>query len=611
MDVLYQKYVDNVIAANGLLKPQIEPDMTEEQALQAIRDNAAHLYGLHQHNNQILKEILFTKSADTLTENEAKQLGELASELFHFNRSLDTGIAYKIHQLLYAYAQYHEDINMMIKELYYQGITLFYLNVRDEGQIVGIFQDQLGEYFRKGASYLDRYEELEDQQTRNYILRCLGNVKYGLHVLQDEGRADWKQYQECFDHAMEVFESEHYRKMNPEIPWDTYVYTMHYDRTKYLATLRTKADSDMVQGVLASAEYVYHYQEHIAIANDRGIGARTIYVYTAARYHAGLATIQELLDVLFKLCDDADIHDFSSDNIWTLLFTPEYLLRYAENLSEEEHQALQPRLDQEMGKQREYLFLLPQNEYGMQVSRSVHDIATYLSKKDVMFSHWLLDYILACHPPTFVHSKMIALLTRRFCAQLAKVNPELLAGTLGIGESGRDSYDLEELLELAYESGLYHDLGKCMLLNYVGCYSRNLLDEEFTCIKMHPSFGCKLLEALQMEDMAQVAYRHHLSFDGRGGYPSADEECSVRVRWIADIVTVVDALDAGTDNVGRCYAIAKNYERLVGELRAGSGTRYAPEIVKLLDDPVFYEEIERFIVENRRRVYLEVYHSTE
>lgn len=91
-------------------------------------------------------------------------------------------------------------------------------------------------------------------------------------------------------------------------------------------------------------------------------------------------------------------------------------------------------------------------------------------------------------------------------------------------------------------------------------------------------------------------------------YPGADKECPDRVRQIADIVTVVDALDAGTDNVGRCYAAAKDYERLVEELRTGMGSRYAPEIVKLLDDPAFYAETRKFIDENRRRVYLEVYH---
>ena len=61
--------------------------------------------------------------------------------------------------------------------------------------------------------------------------------------------------------------------------------------------------------------------------------------------------------------------------------------------------------------------------------------------------------------------------------------------------------------------GLYHDAGKCMLLSYVGQYSRRLLDEEFACIKLHPRFGCSLLENLGMKDHALAAQYHHRAFD--------------------------------------------------------------------------------------------------
>lgn len=611
MGILGQRYIENLTAAHGLLKPRLKPDMTEEQSLQAIRHNAERLYELHQENNEILNEILFSKKAETLTEEEVSELSGFADKLFRFNRSLDTGIAYRVHRLLYEYGKYHNDVDRMVRELYFQGITLFYLNVRDSSQGVDIFQDQMGECFRLGASYLEQYEKLENPQTRNYILRCLGNVKYGLKGSHGDRNAEWKDYMECFNRAMEVFESPCYRQMNPELPWDTFSYTMHYDRTKFLSSLREGDYPQIAEAVMESAEHVYHHQEQIAKSNDSSIGVRTRYVYMAARYHAGLAGIHELLDVLFELCESAELHDFSGDNIWTLLTTPEYLMHYAQQLPEEEQRSIRPRLEKAMEKQKEYLFLFPQNEYGMQIARSIQNIAGYLSGQDTYFSRRLLEYILACHPPTFVHSRMVALLTRHLCARLVRVKPALLSGTFGLEDVDAGSGNLEQLLEQAYEGGLYHDLGKCMLLNHVGCYNRKLLDEEFACIKMHPAFGCKLLEALRMDDMAKIAYCHHRSYDGRGGYPVSDEDCPGRVRWIADIVTVVDSLDAGTDNVGRCYAAAKDFERLIDELRAGKHTRYAPEVVELFDDPAFYQETKRFLDESRRRVYLEVYHTEE
>ena len=108
-----------------------------------------------------------------------------------------------------------------------------------------------------------------------------------------------------------------------------------------------------------------------------------------------------------------------------------------------------------------------------------------------------------------------------------------------------------------------------------------------------------------------MAFYHHRSFNGIGGYPAGQGECPVSVRRIVDIITVVDALDAGTDNVGRSYAAAKTYEQLVEELRAGRGTRYAPEVVALLDDSDFYQEVRQCLADSRHQAYLDAYFGRE
>lgn len=610
MDQIYQRYIDNLHAARNLAKPRTESGMTGEEMLRAIRDNADKLFLIHQENDDILQEILFSKKAENLTREEAEQLCALASELFDFNRSEDVGIAYRIHRLLYAYARYHGDVDLIVKELYYQGITMFYLNVRNQDVGVNLFREEIGTFFREGASYLEQYETLENPQTRAFILRCLGNLKYGLEESGDSiMNTGWEEYMACFSEAMDVFLSPRYREMNPELPWDTFAYTMHYDRTKFLAGLRERHDDVIAWAVMESAEHVYRHQEQLAKAGEKGIGARTQYVYAAARYHAGLAGIQELLEVLFGLCESANLHDFSGDNIWVILNTPAYLMRYSEELPEKEREALQPRLHAAFDKLKEYLFLIPRNEYGVQVPQSIQNFVGYMSTRDTEFFRQILDYILACHPPTFIHSRVVAMLARRLCAQMARVNPKALEGIFGYEGVGEIRKNLEQILDLTYQAGLYHDLGKCMLLGSVSLYSRRLLDEEFACIRLHPVFGCSLLDSLHMEDMSQVAYYHHLSYDGSGGYPRSVRDCPRRVRCIADIVTVVDCLDAGTDNVGRSYAAAKTYGRLVEELRQGKGSRYAPEVVELFDDPEFYAETGKFLDALRREVYLDIYHG--
>ena len=51
-------------------------------------------------------------------------------------------------------------------------------------------------------------------------------------------------------------------------------------------------------------------------------------------------------------------------------------------------------------------------------------------------------------------------------------------------------------------------------------------------------------------------------------------------------------------------------EKLIEELRAQKGSRYAPAVVELFDDPDFCTEFRRKLYESRQSVYLEVYRET-
>lgn len=615
MQAAHQAYLNNLAAARRLVKPHFEEGVSDEEVIAAIRRNAAELYRLHTEDDALLKEFLFSKNAETLTAQEAADLRELADALFNFNRSPDVGIAYRIHQLLYGYAERCGDTDGMVRELYFQGITLFYLNVRDPGIQVNLFAQQIGEYFRAGAAYFAQYEQLTNPETRSYIIRCMGNIKYGLPLERPAweetgGRTPWDGYLEVFDKTMAVVQDPRYREMDPGIPWDSFCYTLHYDRTQFLSALREKPNPAMAAAVLESAEYVYRHQEQIAAAGERAVGARTQYVYGAARYHAGRLPLAELVDILFGICEGCGEQDFSGDGIWANLAAPEYLYWYALCLAPEALRPLEARLNAVMDRRMEYLFRLPVGENAGQVSHLLQTTVEHASRADDLFSDRVLRYILACHPPTFVHSEVVGSMARWFCARFAEVSPEKLDGLFGMEHPLEQPGGRAGLLEQAYRAGLYHDTGKSMLLGYVGQYSRRLLDEEFACIKLHPRFGRSLLENLGLADHACAAQYHHRTYDLAGGYPAVTAGCPARAALMVDIITVVDALDAGTDNVGRSYAAAKSFDKLVEELRAGKGTRYAPAVVELLDDPAFYEATRQYLDESRRSAYLHAYRQT-
>ena len=206
---------------------------------------------------------------------------------------------------------------------------------------------------------------------------------------------------------------------------------------------------------------------------------------------------------------------------------------------------------------------------------------------------------------------MVANLTRFFVRRLLWKKPEAMVGTMGYDTVEAVRQHAEELCVMAYECGVYHDIGKSMVTMYVGNNSRRLLEEEFVCVQWHAAFGYELLCKIgHKDDLALAALYHHTYYDGQGGYPKDQPPCPKNMKPIVDALTVADSLDAATDNIGRCYTAAKPLEKLIEELRAQKGSRYAPAVVELFDDPDFCTEFRRKLYESRQSVYLEVYRET-
>ena len=74
--------------------------------------------------------------------------------------------------------------------------------------------------------------------------------------------------------------------------------------------------------------------------------------------------------------------------------------------------------------------------------------------------------------------------------------------------------------------------------------------------------------------LALAALYHHCYYNGKGGYPKDVSSCPPEIKGIVDALSVADSLDAATDNIGRCYNLAKPFRTLLGELRAQSGTSW-------------------------------------
>ena len=604
----WERYIQNLRQVRTLSRPQFPPETAPEVLLETIQGNAVRCFDRMKENNALLGELVYTRDAKTLSDDDIAELEEAAGRLFNYANSEDCGVAYKIHELLLKAARFRDNVPMIIRELYYNGITLHYINVRDEDHDVNLLWPRIHAFFLEGANYIARYEEL-DKETRQYVIRCVGNIRMAVSRRTKE---NCRRYQELFETALRIIESPYYQEMDPDIPWQRYIYAMHMDQMTELAYLRENDDPMVAERVLRSATYVYEHQSANRGEESRLQNWRVSYFYHAALYHAGKGTARAVVEDLLEMIDQTGERDYSPDGINRNLTGAAYLFNYEAFLSAEDRAELADRIAQERAAAHRYLDEMPSNEYPRVASVAVRELILVQSDREKSDNRKILESILSGHRPTYVHSTMVAHLTRVLLRRMVETNPAALIGLLGCKTAAEVQARKPELLQTAYDCGLYHDVGKSAVIMYIDTNSRSLLEEEFCCIQSHPVIGYGLLrEAGYEEYLAPAALYHHCFYNGQGGYPRDVPPCPQNIKGIVDVLTVADSLDAATDNIGRCYNRAKPLRTLVGELQAQSGTRYAPDVVALFRDETFCEALAKKLDAERKKVYLHVYHAAK
>lgn len=553
----FEQYIRDLRAVRSISRPSFPEGKAPAAVLEEIQTNALRCNTLMRQNEALLAQFVYDRDPASLTEEDIQGLSAFAGRLFNYANSEDVGVAFKVHQLLLAAARSREDVPMIVRELYYTGITLHYMNVRDEATGINLLGDAIQVYFTEAVGYMSRYEQL-DRNTRQYLIRCVGNTRLGM---SRGTHAESCRYLERFRRAMDIIQSAHYHALDPEFPWESYIYSMHMDRMTLLTHLRQEEDPEVARQVLESAG---------SVAQD----------------------------------------DYSAEAINRKLVLAAYLSVYAERLDEAGAQRYRATVEQVRRSADQYLEQMPASQYPRVVNSAAWELSKISTSSDETANRRMLGSILAGHKPTYVHSLMVAELTRALLHRQIETRPETLVGLLGCRSAAEVQARREELCQTAYECGLYHDLGKCAVLMYIDNNARRLLDEEFFCIQSHPRTGADILNRMGCgRTLALAALYHHCYYNGKGGYPNDVPSCPPEIKGIVDALSVADSLDAATDNIGRCYNLAKPFRTLLEELRAQSGNRYAPTVVALFEDERFCQQLAENTDAERKRVYLQVYHA--
>lgn len=202
---------------------------------------------------------------------------------------------------------------------------------------------------------------------------------------------------------------------------------------------------------------------------------------------------------------------------------------------------------------------------------------------------------------TYLHSMM----TTRISGLIAEGAWDALPGYFD--ETGFK--DRESFVSYVKSAASFHDLGKIHITDIVNMQRRRLDEEEFHGIRRHPELGARIVE----NDRDLCIYKdiilgHHRFYDGTGGYPMNFDNTSSKYRKIIDIVTLADCLDAATDCYSRNYKVPKTFDMLLEEFAEGAGTRYNPDLVKMIqENGSLQKELTRVVNEERLDMMFEAY----
>ncbi|MCM1191575.1 MAG: HD domain-containing protein [Butyrivibrio sp.] len=591
-----EEYIANIERILKLMQHTALRGLSREETNRRLMARGAKVRELREKNTGILRESLIPILDNILTadQEDIDSLVEFTDVLMR--SQLDAALRYYVCKALVSYARVKDKRNLLIKELYMTGMALFGLRSisggRNDGQLCWKMQMVFGE----AAGYIRVYDEIEDAETRGYIHRSMGNLALG--IVGHGGKAAEKKL-EVIRRSLQVLTDPSYHEKTPDLPWNTYIYKQHQERTTLMGELRGgEVTAKIVGEVMESAQYVYDRQ--MKNAKERGIPleARWLQTYYAASYYCGVYALPELLHKLEELYAAVSFSDYSTNGMYGNIYLPAIYSVYASK-DAELLQRKKPVILMMYRRITKYLKLVPLGENMDNLFfyiRAILDVYIEYPGENC-FREYAESVIAYRQPETYVHSCRVAKLALLIFEYVLQEEPEQLTGIRGIESVEELRLRREETEKFLEECCILHDIGKLKLLELYEVPGRSWFAEEEEIHRFHPVFGYEMLKRCDStKEFAPVVLGHHRWYDGQGGFPEEYHRETERDAVLTDIVSAADFIDKSCSSGGTYRNEVIRPEEMFERLQSFSGTRFSPciveavlgkesEIEKIIDSP--------------------------
>lgn len=619
----FRDYVERMKEIRLLSTLALDNVTTEEDYGKILIDHFRQIGVMAKENRRIVENVLLPilQAERPLSDEEKQELSELNELLVDYqngaevdqhvsemiNERLANEMAEEVEVDRRDTESYLRSIVKTMQIKYFRMITSQHSNPENSEKCRA---DGL-EAFELLKKYLDKklFSELSEQMREFVFGNCLnGALLYQAYT--GEKRAFYrKKMMEELKSALQRIKDEDYRAMMPSVKWSAMELRVYDHMSAMLLDpeLPKEEAREIYPYMLRMKEVCLETGEPIVSMDD---------VNATLFQAAALAedpSAQEHFEEMLKLYEKRDAKDFSRHggqmNQSYPLIIYECMVKgklRGGRLKESDYVLL----DAIVRSMTDYVSEMPKNK--MLADRVVmHNKLMNVFQEmpgKIQFSEFCMKSMAAIHPPTYVHSHMVARISSCLTRHLLEKRQETFIGFPGVQNLEQVRDKKEEILEYAYGAALYHDIGKLSIIDTIGMYGRGLLDSEFYNIKRHPDNGYQMaIRHKSTRDYADVIRGHHRYYDNSAGYPEELDTSKSPYKAIIDIVTLADCMDAATDGVGRSYNVGKTLEDFLGEVREGAGTRYAPYFPELLDHEDVREDIEYLLTTERNEIYNEIY----
>ena len=609
MQPYQEEYMVNLKSLSALTLHNRQRSQTFEEYLENLSQNQQKTEQIVKRNMELLREKLFPilDHIFDASKEELQDLQEFAEKLSNGKEELDNGLFYQIHKALLCFSRLTKDRIGMIRELYWQGMNYYYIYKKLLGldsEETKTYSSQMRLCFAEAAAYLKYYDEIEDTDTRGYILRSRANMSLGQFKSASEKVHLVKQ-------SLQILQDKEYQKKEPNLPWDRYIYMSHQQMAASISYNRenTMTPQD-VADIMESVYIVYQKRLQEAASKNEYPPMRSQFSYYAIEYYCGLDDLDGLLTKMESLMNMADPTNFSVEGMYGIISLPAFYCQYLEQYPERipERKEYITTLYQKI---LNYIDVFPETKENETLFFYLHQLSyTFVeTENSISYKDFLKKLQFRFTPEIYIHSWVVGKAAVAFCKIIMEEEPTFFDDIDFIQKIKEPEEKQKTVFHYAMESGLLHDIGKINFNYLYAQTARQWFEDEYKIAHLHTLIGKTCLETrTSTMPYAAISHGHHSWYDG---YPKSYKRLECPYRQMVDVIGLVDWLDNITYTNRLFTGVEKTFDEAIQTAISLEGRRFSPLLTARLRDKKVIEQIQNSLIKGRQEAYQQLYMQKE